>query len=278
MVIVGTPVDQDDVAAAADANFITHVSWVQERAGGMRVLADRELVLVDSGLSCDTFNFLCRARLEGSSTLERVREAIAYFRAVDRPFSWWVGPVDQPPDLGEFLLAEGLEQAETELAMAADLASLRVGDLSPSGLRIERVRTATQIYDFAQINAANWTPPDPLVLRFYELAASVLLDPDSPLWLYLGYLSEIPVATAELTIGGGVVGLYNICTLEAYRRRGFGSALTLQPLLDARSSGYQTGILQAAPDGVGVYTRVGFQPFGRITEYKPPINENFQSS
>ena len=84
-----------------------------------------------------------------------------------RPFSWWVGPVDKPDDLGELLRAEGLEHAETELAMAADLTgwkwSIRsrgIGDSSCS----HRSRTA----DFAAINAANWSPPDPMVLRFYD--------------------------------------------------------------------------------------------------------------
>ena len=50
-----------------------------------------------------------------------------------------------------------------------------------------------------------------------------------------------------------------------------GMALTLQPLLDARDGGLRTGVLQAAAAGVGVYTRIGFQRFGDITEYKPPV-------
>jgi len=78
-------------------------------------------------------------------------------------------------------------------------------------------------------------------------------------------------ATAELTVGGGVVGLYGISTLAAYRRRGYGSALTARPLQDAREAGQHIAILQAAPDGVGVYRRLGFQEFGRIREYKPSL-------
>jgi hypothetical protein len=46
--------------------------------------------------------------------------------------------------------------------------------------------------------------------------------------------------------------------------------MTLRPLLDAREQGFGIGVLQAAPEGVGVYARVGFEPFGQITEYKPP--------
>ena len=259
-----------DLAAAADANLVAHVSWVQQRTPGMRVVDGPDLVLVDSGLACDTFNVVCRARLEQGTALERVRKAVAYFRGVGRPFSWWLGPADRPPDLGVLLLAAGLEPAETEVAMAADLAALRVAELSPGGLQIRRVGTGGQLQNFARIIGANQSPPDPEVMRFYELAAPALLSGDSALWLYVGYLEEVPVATAELTLGGGVVGLYNISTLAAYRRRGFGTALTLQPLLDARAQGYRPAILQASADGVDIYTRLGFEPFGQITEYKPP--------
>ena len=212
----------------------------------------------------------CAARLEAGTARERIRAAVDYFAVVGRPFSWWLSPGNQPADLDALLIAAGLNRAETELAMAADLQALRLGELSPGGLQIRRVHTAAQLQDFAQITAANWTPPDADVLRFYELAAPALLANDAAIWLYVGYLEEVPVAAAELTVGGGVVGLYNIATLAAYRRRGFGTALTLQPLLDARAQGYRTAILQAQGDaGARVYTRVGFAPFGQITEYKP---------
>ena len=111
---------------------------------------------------------------------------------------------------------------------------------------------------------------DAEALRYYQLAASVLLQPAAPQWLYLGCLEGQPVATAELTIAGGVAGLYNITTLPAYRGRGIGSAMTWQPLLDARAAGLGAAVLQAADAGVNVYRRIGFAPFGVITEYKPP--------
>jgi ribosomal protein S18 acetylase RimI-like enzyme len=256
-----------ELAEAADANFVVHASWVLERTAGMRIIDKPEILLADSGLPCDTFNFVCRARFAADQAPRQIREAIAFF---NRPFSWWVGPADQPSNLGELLVGAGLLCAETELAMAADLAALQTYDLSPGGLEIRRVRTPGELQDFAQVVAANWMPPDTEVLHFYVLAAPVLLHPASPQWLYVGYLAGQPVATAELVVGGGVAGLYNICTLEAYRRRGIGTALTLRPLLDARDGGFHIAVLQAAAAGVGVYERIGFTRFGDITEYKPP--------
>lgn len=256
-----------ELAAAATANFVAHATWVQEHTPGMHLIDTPGLMLVDSGLPCDTFNFACRAQLRRENARGRIDAVIDYFAGVNRPFSWWVNPGDQPADLGRLLLDAGLHRAESEMGMAADLDNLRLSELSPGGLQIRRVRTQAQLRDFATVVAANWTPPDAQVLRFYELAAPVLLKDDSALWLYVGYLGDIAVATADLATGGGVVGLYSICTLEAYRRRGFGSALTLQPLLDARAQSFRTAILQSAADSL--YVRAGFETFGEITEYKP---------
>ena len=258
------------LAEAADENLVTHVSWVVSRVAGMHVRADAELVLADSGLPCDTFNVVCRARFHAQRAQVRIPDAVEYFRRARRPFSWWVGPADRPDELGAVLVDCGLARADTELAMAADLGGLRGSEPPPRELEIRRVRTADDLRDFARVSAANWSPPDAHVRRFYESAAPLLLAPGAPQWLYVGYLVGEPVATSELTVGGGVAGLYNISTLEPHRRRGFGTALTLQPLRDALAHGYRTCVLHAAADGVRLYQRVGFQRFGEITEYKPP--------
>ena len=43
-----------DLAAAANANLAVHASWAQRRTPGMRVIKTNDLVLVDSGLPCDS--------------------------------------------------------------------------------------------------------------------------------------------------------------------------------------------------------------------------------
>lgn len=257
-------------ADAADANFATHASWIAARLESMHVDARPDLTLVDSGLPCDTFNLVCVTRLDEETADARIREAVNRFRGVARPFSWWVGPADRPSDLGRRLVAAGLHPAESELAMAADLAALPAEVPRPAGLEVKRVRTPEALREFARISAANWTPPDPFVLRFYELAAPALLADDCPQWLYLGELDGVPVATAEATRTRDAAGLYNISTLTAFRRRGIGTVMTAAPLLDARADGIPLGVLQAASDGVGVYRRLGFRAYGTFTEFKPP--------
>ena len=256
-----------DIAVAADENLATHFTWVQRRTAGMRASLEEDLVRTECGLDCDTFNAVCRARLANEGSASRIREAIAW--VAGRPFSWWVGPADAPPDLGRRLEDAGLAASETELAMAARLSMLRADGAAPDGLEIRRVATPGELSDYARINAANWTPPDRDVIRFYELAAPRVLAPGSPIRLYVGYAGGEAVAASELTVGGDVAGLYGISTLESFRRRGYGTAMTLRPLLDARSEGLEMAVLQASDAGAGVYRRIGFEEFGGITEYKP---------
>ena len=258
--------------AADEVNKVTHLSWIQEGTRGMQVFADDELVVVDSGFATDTFNVVCRARLSREVAAQRIRSVLHHFRSNSRPFAWWVGPADRPRDLGSILLEQGFAAAGTEPGMAADLEalpSLSSLDVSPRGLRIERARTESQVRQFGEVLAALADPPDPTVVRFYECAAPALLRADSPLWLYVGYLGDEPVATAELTDGGGIVGLYNISTRAARRGKGIGTAMTVRPLLDAREAGFGTAVLQASEEGYPIYARLGFEVTGSFTEYQP---------
>jgi hypothetical protein len=45
--------------------------------------------------------------------------------------------------------------------------------------------------------------------------------------------------------------------------------MTHTPLAAAKEAGHRTAILQAAPEGVGIYQRLGFTSFGMTTEFKP---------
>jgi len=257
------------VQERADENFVVHATWAAARTKGMTSRVASHLVITDSGLPCDTFNFICRARLDPGSAFDIAASAVAYFEERRRPFSWWLGPADQPRDLGRILDSAGLQRAETELAMLLPLVELPADLPAVPGLEVRRVIESDELQTFAELSAANWTPPDSSVISFYRRAASALLRADSPQWLYIGYMEGVPVATAEATVAEGTAGLYNISTRPSHRSRGIGSMMTWRPLRDARERGCDLAVLQAAPEGVSIYRRMGFRPFGEITEFKP---------
>ncbi len=45
--------------------------------------------------------------------------------------------------------------------------------------------------------------------------------------------------------------------------------MTVHSLREARTEGMRSAVLQASTEGAGVYARIGFAPFGEVTEYKP---------
>lgn len=237
----------------------------------MSVVEDTKLTVVDSGLPCDTFNFICRARLRVDTAIEHARKATRYFQEAQRPFSWWVSPADQPGDFDEILPRIGLERAETELAMAVDLGRLDAPPEVP-GVAVRRVTSEAELMQYASLLAALWTPPDRDVITFYTRGAARLLTEPCPVRCHVTYLDGEAVGTVEMTVAGGVAGLYNISTVERYRGRGIGTLSTVHPLLEAREQGVAVAVLQAAATGVGVYERVGFQRFGEIAEFKPPAS------
>jgi ribosomal protein S18 acetylase RimI-like enzyme len=257
------------VQERADENFVVHATWAAARTEGMTARVAPHLVIADSGLQCDTFNFICRARLDPGSAPGVAASAVAYFAERRRPFSWWLGPADQPRDLSRILDSAGLQRAETELAMLLPLVELPANLPAVRGLEVRRVIEPGELQTFAELSAANWTPPDSNVISFFRRAAGALLGPDSPQWLYVGYVEGAPVATAEATVAEGTAGLYNISTRPSHRGRGIGSMMTWRPLRDARERGCDLGVLQASPAGLSIYRRLGFRPFGEITEFKP---------
>lgn len=77
---------------------------------------------------------------------------------------------------------------------------------------------------------------------------------------YVGYVDGQPVSTTATVTGGGVVGVYNVATVPAYQRRGYGEAVMRYALEQARlEHGLSRTILQATPQGIDLYQRMGYR-------------------
>src|SRR5207244_3322266 len=86
-----------------------------------------------------------------------------------------------------------------------------------------------------------------------SIYASIGLGSDVPWRHYIAIHEGEPVCTASLFLTPGVAGIYFVSTRPAFRRRGFGTAMTRHVMVEAAGLGAAGGILGSSPMGQGGY-------------------------
>ncbi len=211
-----------------------------------------EVTQVWSAVPFPIFNIVAHA-----ATADAAR-VLAPYKQNSTPAIWFclsASPAETPE---EALLAAGLTLIDVRPCMAADSASITVKN---TDVDIVRVQNDAQCRDWAAIqSAANGGFP-PIVLDTYEQLLRASLHADSTLTAFVAYADRLPVACALLHGGGGAAGIYQVGTIPAVRRRGYGTAVTAAAVLYAEKRGYDVSVLIATQMGRSVYEKMGFQTF-----------------
>ena len=214
------------------------------------------------------FNHVYFTRLPREEDVDaRIEEVRQHFAAHQVPFMWSVGPFSLPSELASHLEYHGLRRVEEPPGMALNLIALNEDIPFPSELAIERVSNAEVLREFVEVMRVGFEMPPFTVDGLLEGFSAVGLTEGSPWRNYAGRLDGEAVTTASLAIGAGVAGIYNVATLPKVRRRGFGAAMTLAALREARELGYRIGILQSSAGGLGLYRRLGFKRYSSYSVY-----------
>jgi GNAT superfamily N-acetyltransferase len=159
---------------------------------------------------------------------------------------------DRHPDAEDEATALGLT-VRTELPGMAlirgDLVDAMVG-----GLQIDRVEDEERLVEAARVTAAGFEVPMEMMSGLF---APELLG--SGMTYYIGRVDSNPVAAAVRFQTGDDVGIFGVATPPAYRRRGYGAALSAHAVRCGFEAGAEMTWLQTSPMAESIYRTLGFQ-------------------
>lgn len=214
--------------------------------------------LLETGLPFSLMNSISDIHLPMNKVDESIEESVRYFSSKNLPMHWFIGPSTNPNNLGETLIKHGLKKGDTPMpGMYLNLSDMKENYKQPNNLEIVKVDDEETLETWSRTMVVGYGFGEEHVEAMTEIYLSFADVED--LNMYVGYLDDKPACTSLVAYNEGVAGIYCVATMPWARRRGLGTLLTLQPLLDARDMGYQYGVLHASAMGEPVYEKMGFE-------------------
>jgi hypothetical protein len=189
---------------------------------------------------------------------EVVKRADAFFAGKDGGYGVLVeGDIGSP--LEAELRQRGWRVFEDEPALVIPGLSpqaLESAQQVPTELTIRLVQDETTLHDYEEtVCTVFGVTPD--LRETFSIKLSHALETD--MGLFVGYVNQVPVSTSLLLCTANMAVISGITTLNAYRQRGYGAALTRAALIEGARRGCSAAALRSGPLSVPLYKRVGFQ-------------------
>ena len=175
----------------------------------------------------------------------------AYFRDKHLPFRFSFSPGAEEGFL-PVLAEKGYKEDAPDPVMT--LADLPDENIYMKDVSLRLVSSPAELADFQKVVEISYTLPEgagPFVIT-----DKVLLMPEVE--MYIGYVDRHPACVSMIYKTGELGGIYYVGTLDEYRNRGLGKAVTVQAAMAAKNKGCSFVGLQASKMGRPVYERLGF--------------------
>jgi ribosomal protein S18 acetylase RimI-like enzyme len=239
--------DQNDVDAAVRA-WVRAISWLADALpGGYHRAGEHGTYELMTGVPLPGVNGVVATRrsadeAEIAAFADSPRLAVA-------PWSIQVRGDEVPAEVELTARKHGLDQRSSLPFLLKPLTEAD-GEVVPGVRRIGGDERDT----YLRTLAAGYEAPEELLASF---AAEAVVDHPA-MSAYLAEEDGVPVATSFGVLVGDLVGVFNIATSPAFRRRGHGRRATQAVLHDAYGSGARTAFLHASSSGLRLYERMGF--------------------
>ncbi len=251
------PTDTFNLVKAMEENYNAYALYFA-RVPYLELRESPEITLIMSK-EIRLWNIVTRTHLAPTQVTATVEAMTSHFGSLDLPLTWHILPSTQPPNLAEYLEKYDFLLFDEEPHMVIEPAKHVLDLPAIPGFTIELVTDTASLARWYQATVAGFFPNTPSLGQLFLDAYTLLgFDTQGPFLHYTGYMHGEPVAASTLLFTEGMAGIYDVCTIPSARGKGFGTAMTLAPLLEARARGYRYVCLQATRMGYPLYERLGF--------------------
>jgi GNAT superfamily N-acetyltransferase len=252
------------IATAIEENLCAYAAFFGATPAA-ELTDQRDILWVISRIPTLPFTGILHPYPPPSMLASTITTTMAHFHQRHARPSWIFNPARCAPDLPTHLSQYQLNQTASLAGMASNVSALQ-----PSPTRPFRVTTVTEPHmlgAWVRVYAESNGAPDWIAAELTTLFAATPYGSQEPLTLYLGWQADQPVASAASFRAAGVVGLYEVATLPAFRRQGLAHMISYRALSDARQDGYALATLISSPMAEPLYQKLGFVEYCRLTIY-----------
>ena len=189
-----------------------------------------------------------------------IEQVIGLIQSGKAPDDWTVGPLTIPKNFGKFLLKHDFSDVFHQAGMALNLSKLKLSTKVNTNLIVKKVKNEEELRNWSKIVSEVFhIKVDNDLLEYLRVQSEVAF--------YIGFYNNICVSALLLYLIPEVAGLHAVSTLPDYRNNNFALTMSNKALLDARTLGYEYGVLQASSMGQFVYKKLGFEKYCDIITY-----------
>lgn len=198
------------------------------------------------------------------SPRESIKRVLGYFEERALPCLICFPP-HLDPDAEALVAGHGFELAEPHPGMI--LNPIPALPECPPELEIRLVVGDSELEDFQNTAELGFGMPFSLPQHL----ASPRFRDHPAVSMFVGYVNGRPASTSCLITTGSVAGVYWVSTLEGFRGRGIGAAISAHAIRIGQSLGCDMATLQASRMGRPVYERMGFEITDEYRNYQVPV-------
>lgn len=197
-----------------------------------------------------------------------ISRTVSFFQEERVPFTWWISPSSDSPELRKALALEGLKERCAPPAMVMDLTSRGSSAEFPPSVTVRAASSPENARTWARCSLKGFSSGREHEQAFSAFAEGLLTESFGQFFRLLTlFFEESPAATALVSFIEGTAGLYFFSTVPAFRRKGLGKMLLSRCIHEARAAECTLMTLQSSPDGYPLYLGAGFRECFRFSVF-----------